>query len=75
MLRRYAPLLGACAILALAGGLYGPFLHNPRMFDDWTFFSGRNFAYYATHPFGLVLRAPPLFSLAITEGRSARREW
>jgi tetratricopeptide (TPR) repeat protein len=31
------------------------------------FFSGQNFSYYATHPFGLGLRLPPYFSLAITE--------
>jgi protein O-mannosyl-transferase len=54
-------------IAALAGGLYGPFLDNPRVFDDWQFFSGYQFAYYATHPFGLDMRLPPYFSLAITE--------
>jgi tetratricopeptide (TPR) repeat protein len=31
------------------------------------FFSGQGFSYYATHPFGLELRLPPNFSLAITE--------
>ena len=31
------------------------------------FFSGFRFSYYATHPFGLELRLPPYFSLAITE--------
>jgi len=59
--------LGGVLIIALAIGLYGPFFGNPRVFDDWTFFSGNNFFYYATHPFGLELRVPPLFSLAITE--------
>lgn len=58
---------GAIAIAALAAGLYGPFLDNPRVFDDWTFFSGYQFAYYATHPFGLEMRLPPYFSLAFTE--------
>jgi tetratricopeptide (TPR) repeat protein len=31
------------------------------------FFSGRNFSYFATHPFGLGLRLPAYFSLAVTE--------
>ena len=54
-------------IAGLACGLYWPFLGNPRVFDDWVFFSGYLFSYYATHPFGLELRLPPYFSLAITE--------
>ena len=59
--------LGVTLIAALACGLYWPFLDNPRVFDDWTFFSGYQFAYYATHPFGLDMRLPPYFSLAFTE--------
>ena len=58
---------GVVLIVALVCGLYGPFLDNPRVFDDWQFFSGYKFAYYATHPFGLDMRLPPYFSLAITE--------
>ncbi|HUL91971.1 MAG TPA: tetratricopeptide repeat protein [Burkholderiales bacterium] len=58
---------GVALVVALAGGLYWPFLDNPRVFDDWQFFSGYKFAYYATHPFGLDMRLPPYFSLAITE--------
>jgi hypothetical protein len=54
-------------IAGLGCGLYGPFLENPRVFDDWVFFSGHLFSYYATHPFGLELRLPPYFSLAVTE--------
>jgi hypothetical protein len=54
-------------VAGLACALYWPFLGSPRVFDDWVFFSGQNFSYYATHPFGLELRLPPYFSLAITE--------
>jgi hypothetical protein len=62
------PLSSAAALIAaLACGLYGPFLDNPRVFDDWTFFSGYQFAYFATHPFGLGMRLPPSFTLAFTE--------
>jgi len=59
--------MGVILIAALACGLYWPFLDNPRVFDDWVFFSGYQFAYYATHPFGLDMRLPPYFSLAFTE--------
>jgi hypothetical protein len=54
-------------IAALACGLYWPFLDNPRVFDDWVFFSGQGFSYYATHLFGLAPRVPAYFSLAMTE--------
>jgi len=64
---RFRPWIAAGLIAGLACGLYWPFLGSPRVFDDWVFFSGRNFSYYATHPFGLELRLPPYFSLAITE--------
>jgi tetratricopeptide (TPR) repeat protein len=64
---RFLPVLGACLVAGLAAGLYWPFLGNPRVFDDWVFFSGSGFSYYATHPFGLGLRIPPFFTLAITE--------
>ncbi len=65
--RRYASALAVLLLAALAVGLYGPFLGNPRVFDDWVFFGGHRFAYYATHPFGLDLRVPPYFSLAVVE--------
>ncbi len=65
--RRFPHVIGVGLIAGLACGLYWPFLGNPRVFDDWTFFSGIRFAYFATHPFGLDLRLPPYFSLAVTE--------
>src|SRR5258708_21628938 len=64
---RFRHWIAAGLIAGLASGLYWPFLGNPRVFDDWVFFSGQNFSYYATHPFGLELRLPPYFSLAVTE--------
>lgn len=54
-------------IAALTAALYLPFLHSPLVFDDLQFFSGRRFAYYATHPLGLDLRLPPYFTLTVTE--------
>src|SRR5947209_17518201 len=66
-LRRSPHVIGVALIAGLACVLYWPFLGNPRVFDDWTFFSGIRFAYFATHPFGLDLRLPPYFSLAVTE--------
>ena len=57
----------AGAIVLMVGGLYLPFLENPLVFDDRVFFSHTLFAYYATHPLGLVPRAPAYFSLAFTE--------
>ena len=64
---RFRHWVAAGFIAGLACGLYWPFLGSPRVFDDWVFFSGQNFSYYATHPFGLELRLPPYFSLAVTE--------
>ena len=64
---RFPVLIGACLIVGLACGLYLPFLANPPVFDDLGFFSGRLHAYYATHPFGLELRVPPYFSLAVVQ--------
>jgi protein O-mannosyl-transferase len=58
--------IGVSLIVALACGLYLPFLGNPLVFDDKFFFSGLRFAYYAMHPLGLDLRLPPYFSLAST---------
>jgi tetratricopeptide (TPR) repeat protein len=62
-----AHLAAALGIAVLAAALYAPFLDNPRVFDDVFFFSGRKFAYYATHPLGLELRVPGYFTLAVTE--------
>ena len=59
--------LPAALIAALAAALYLPFLGNELVFDDRFFFSGRNFARYATLPFGLELRRPAYFSLASVE--------
>jgi len=64
---RYPGIVGSVLIAALVCGLYLPFLANPPVFDDLGFFSGRLFSYYATHPFGLELRVPPYFSLAIVQ--------
>lgn len=64
MLRHAAGLL---ALVAATVALYAPFLGNPLVFDDKLFFSGRLFAYYATHPIGLDLRLPAYFSLTMTE--------
>ncbi len=67
VIRRFPHWVAVGLIAGLACGSYWPFLDNSRVFDDWVFFSGLNFSYYATHPFGLDLRLPPHFSLAITE--------
>ena len=64
---RFVPLLWPCALIALGLALYLPFLGNPLVFDDPFFFSGRNFARYATTPLGLELRLPGYFSLAWVE--------
>jgi protein O-mannosyl-transferase len=66
-LNRFPVLAGVGLIVGLTGGLYLPFIANPPVFDDLGFFSGRLFSYYATHPFGLELRAPPYFSLAVVQ--------
>jgi hypothetical protein len=63
--RRLAIELGVIALLAIA--LYGPFVGNPRVFDDRVFFSGQGFADYALTPFGLDMRMPAYFTLAFTE--------
>jgi len=57
----------ALAVAAAAVALYLPFVGNPLVFDDRIFFSGRLFAYYATHPLGLDLRLPAYFSLAAAQ--------
>src|SRR5713101_8800925 len=67
IVKRFPHGIAAGLIAGLTCGLYWSFLRSPRVFDDWVFFSGQNFSYYATHPFGLELRLPPYFSLAVTE--------
>src|SRR3974377_2343577 len=67
IVRRFPMGSATALITVLACALYGPFLRNPRVFDDWVFFSGESFAYYATHPFGLGMRLPPYFTMALTE--------
>ncbi len=57
----------------LVAALYLPFLGSPLVFDDRFFFSGRNFARYATTPLGLELRLPGYFTLAFTEVVSGGR--
>ena len=67
--------LAAFGLIALlACGLYLPFLRNPLVFDDRFFFAQNLFSYYATHPLGLVTRAPAYFSLAFTEVLFSRIE-
>jgi tetratricopeptide (TPR) repeat protein len=63
----------ATAVLALAllvvltAALYLPYLGNPLLFDDKFFFSGRGFSHYAASPFGIGIRIPAYFSLALVE--------
>ena len=63
--KRFPHVVATGMIVVLVCGLYVPFLGNPLIFDDKGFFSGQAFAYYATHPFGLALRVPSYFSIAI----------
>jgi len=63
--KQFPPLIGVGLIIVLACGLYLTFLDNPPVFDDAFLYSGRNFFYYATHPFGFQLRVPPYFSFAV----------
>src|SRR5258707_6048908 len=71
---RFPHLIGVGTIVALVCGLYLPFLGNPPIFDDAFLFSGQRFLYYATHPFGLELRVPPLFSFAVVQVLSGHME-
>ena len=64
---RFPHLCAAAFLTLLAGALYLPFLSNPPVFDDFYFLKGSLFAYYATHPFGLELRVPPYFSMAVVQ--------
>lgn len=62
------PHLIALAAIALPTcALYLPFIGNPLVFDDQVFFSGTDFAYYATHPVGFGARLPGYFTLAFAE--------
>lgn len=55
-------------ILITIGGvtLYGPFLHNPPIFDDENFFSGNNAPLWGLTPFAFTARWFPYFSLGFT---------
>ena len=64
---RFPHFWAAAFVTVLAGVLYLPFLSNPPVFDDFYFLKGSFFAYYATHPFGLELRVPPYFSMAVVQ--------
>ena len=67
VVKRYPHIVTTGVIVTLVCGLYLPFLGNPLIFDDWVFFGGSRFSYYATHPFDIFsLRNLPYFSLAIT---------
>jgi protein O-mannosyl-transferase len=64
----HRPTALALALLAALGcALYVPFLDNPAFFDDRYLFSGYHFAEYASSPFGLALRQPAYFSLALVQ--------
>jgi hypothetical protein len=67
-------LIAVGLIVAIACALYLPFLHNAPIFDDAFLYSGQRFFYYATHPFGFELRAPPNFTFAFTQVVSGRME-
>jgi protein O-mannosyl-transferase len=65
--------LGLIALLAAA--LYGPFLGNPRVFDDRVLFSHPEFfERLSTRPFGIDLRVPGHFTLAFAEVMWGRME-
>lgn len=59
--------LCVAVLVAVTCALYVPFLGNPMVFDDLSFYSGNRFAYYATTPFGFDLRLPPNFTLAVPQ--------
>src|SRR5260221_7777487 len=71
---RFPHLIGVGTIVALVWRLYLPFLGNPAIFDGGVLFSGKRFLYYPTHPFGLELRVPPLFSFAVVQVLSGHME-
>ena len=61
-------------LVGLTAALYLPYLDNPLVFDDRTFFSGSRFADYATSPFALEPRRLPYFSIAATQVFSGSME-
>jgi len=65
--RRAFGVIALALLAALSAALYAPYFHNPLLFDDRFFFSGRGFSHYAASPFGLGIRIPAYFSLAIVE--------
>lgn len=74
--KRFPHLIGISLVVVLACALYLPFLGNPLVFDDWVFFSGSRFSYYATHPFDIFnLRVLPYFTLAFTYIVGGGIEW
>lgn len=64
LIGRRCALLAAGVLAAAVCALYIPFLSNPFVFDDFTHFSGRDFARYAMSPFGFAPRFPASFSVA-----------
>jgi len=62
--RHRAALVAAAVIAAALCALYLPFVSNPLVFDDRGYFTGREFAEYASRPFGFRPRFPPAFSIA-----------
>lgn len=60
-------LLGLCLLAALGCALYLRFLGNPPVFDDILLVSGSRHAEFASSPFGLALRQPAYFSLALVQ--------
>jgi protein O-mannosyl-transferase len=62
--RNRVALAGAIALAIAVCALYLPFISNPLVFDDRGYFTGREFAQYASSPFGLRPRFPAAFSLA-----------
>jgi protein O-mannosyl-transferase len=54
-------------LASLGAALYGPFLDNPKIFDDLALFSSRGLATLATTPFNLTPRTFPYFTIASIE--------
>jgi len=74
MTPRIATALGLALAAALCAALYVPFLSNPRVFDDFVFYSGQRFSEYAMSPFGAGVRFPAYFTLAWVETVFGRME-
>ncbi len=74
MLSHRPTALALVLLAALGGALYAPFLGNPAFFDDRYVFSGYRLAEYASSPFGLALRQPAYFSLALVQVLSGAME-